>query len=51
MPDVSWQELRDDTDEVLRRIEAGESFTITRDVVAVAEPVPLTGEQHRWERQ
>lgn len=40
MPTISQRELRNDSGEVMRRVVAGESFTVTRRGVAVADLVP-----------
>lgn len=40
MSTISQRELRNDSGEVLRRVEAGESFTVTRRGVPVAVLVP-----------
>lgn len=39
--DITQQELHGDSDEILRRVEAGETFTITRNGQPVAELTPL----------
>ena len=46
MADVSSRELRDNTIDVLRRVEAGERLRITVNRRAVAELVPL--DRSRW---
>lgn len=43
MPDLSQRELRNDSGGVLRRVEAGETFTVTRRGVPVADLVPHRG--------
>ncbi len=40
MSTISQRELRNDSGEVMRRVEAGESFTVTRRGVPVAMLVP-----------
>ena len=40
MPTISQRELRNDSGEVMRRVESGESFTVTRRGVAVADLIP-----------
>lgn len=40
MPTISQRELRNDSGEVMRRVEAGESFTVTRRGLPVADLVP-----------
>ncbi len=44
MPTISQRELRNDSGEVMRRVLAGESFTVTRRGVPVADLVPHRGE-------
>ncbi|WP_249010357.1 type II toxin-antitoxin system Phd/YefM family antitoxin [Conexibacter sp. DBS9H8] len=40
---IPQRELRNNDAEILNRVEAGESFTVTRHGVAVADVVPHTG--------
>lgn len=40
METIGQRELRNDNAEIVRRVEAGESFTITRNGVPVADLVP-----------
>ena len=37
MPEIAQRELRNDNEEAIRRVEAGETFIITRNGVPVAE--------------
>jgi prevent-host-death family protein len=46
MPTISEEELRNVSDEILRRAEAGERFTITVGGRPVAELVPVI--RRRW---
>ena len=41
VPEIGQCELRNDTASVIRRVEAGETFIITRNGVPVAELRPL----------
>ena len=41
MAEIAQRELRNDNAEVIRRVEAGETFIITRNGVPVAELRPL----------
>jgi prevent-host-death family protein len=41
---ISQRELRNDNAEVMRGVEEGETYTVTRRGVPVARLVPLTGE-------
>lgn len=41
MPEIAQRELRNDNAEVIRRVEAGETFVVTRNGVPVAELRPL----------
>lgn len=41
---ISQRELRNDNAEVMRGVEGGETYTVTRRGVPVARLVPLTGE-------
>ena len=47
MPEIAQCELRDDNASVIRRVEAGETFIITRDGVPVAELRPLPAGRQR----
>ena len=38
---ISQRELRNDNADIMRRVEAGESFTVTRNGMPVARVVPL----------
>lgn len=38
---ISQRELRNDSGEIMRRVEAGESFVVTRNGVPVGELVPI----------
>ncbi|RTL68877.1 MAG: type II toxin-antitoxin system prevent-host-death family antitoxin [Pseudonocardiaceae bacterium] len=38
---ISQRDLRNDNAEIMRRVEAGETFTVTRNGKPVAEIVPL----------
>jgi prevent-host-death family protein len=38
---ITQRELRNDSGEILRRVEGGESFTVTKNGTPVAELVPL----------
>lgn len=44
MKTISQRELRNDNAEVMRGVEEGETYTVTRRGVPVARLVPLTGE-------
>lgn len=44
MKTISQRELRNDNAEVMRGVEVGETYTVTRRGVPVARIVPLTGE-------
>lgn len=44
---ISPRELRDDSADVLRRVEAGETFVITRNGVPVADLVPHRSAERR----
>lgn len=44
MKTISQRELRNDNAEVMRGVEDGETYTVTRRGVPVARLVPLTGE-------
>ena len=41
MPEIAQRQLRNDNADVIRRVEAGETFIITRNGVPVAELRPL----------
>jgi prevent-host-death family protein len=43
MTAITQRQLRNDSGEVLRRVEAGETFTVTRRGVPVADVVPHRG--------
>lgn len=45
---ISQREMRNDSGAVLREVEAGESFTVTRRGAAVARIVPLDQEQRGY---
>lgn len=47
METIGQRELRNDNAEIVRRVEAGESFTITRNGVPVADLVPHQPQQKR----
>jgi prevent-host-death family protein len=38
---ISQRELRNDSGEIMRRVEAGEAFVVTRNGVPVGELVPI----------
>ncbi|MDO5699564.1 MAG: type II toxin-antitoxin system prevent-host-death family antitoxin [Dermatophilus congolensis] len=42
MTTISQRELRNDNAEIMRRVEQGESFTVTRRGVPVASVTPIT---------
>jgi prevent-host-death family protein len=42
---ISQRDLRDDSGEILRRVEAGESFVVTRNGVPVGELTPVRKRQ------
>ncbi len=44
MKTISQRELRNDNAEVMRGVEEGETYLVTRRGVPVAQLVPLTGE-------
>ncbi len=46
--EVGARELRNNTAEVLRRVEAGDDIVITARGKPVAALVPLTSERRRW---
>jgi prevent-host-death family protein len=48
MPEIPSRELRNDTAGVLRRVEEGESLTITTNGRPVAQLVPLPRSGRRW---
>ncbi|MFT4298242.1 MAG: type II toxin-antitoxin system prevent-host-death family antitoxin [Aeromicrobium sp.] len=50
MEAISQRELRNDNAEVIRRVEGGESLTVTRRGVPVARLVPMTEDTLRCER-
>jgi antitoxin (DNA-binding transcriptional repressor) of toxin-antitoxin stability system len=39
--EITQRQLRNDSGDVMRRLDAGESFTVTRNGVAVGELTPL----------
>jgi prevent-host-death family protein len=45
---ISQRELRNDSGEIMRRVEAGEAFVVTRNGVPVGKLVPLR--PHRFVR-
>ena len=50
MKTISQRELRNDSAEVLRAVEQGETFTVTRRGVPVAQLGPLAGTDLRCDR-
>lgn len=48
MSEIASRELRNDTAGVLRRVEAGESLTVTSNGRPVAQLVPLPRAGRRW---
>ena len=44
--DISQRELRNDSGEIMRRLDAGETFVVTRNGVPVGELLPLR--RHRF---
>lgn len=44
---ISQRELRNDNAEIIRAVEAGESFTVTKHGVPVARVVPIPGSDLR----
>lgn len=46
MREISQRELRNESGEIMRRLDAGESFLVTRNGVGVGELVPLR--RHRF---
>lgn len=48
MTEIASRELRNDTAGVLRRVEEGESLTITANGRPVAQLVPLPRGERRW---
>lgn len=51
MPEIAQRELRNDNAEVIRRVEAGETFIVTRNGVPVAELRPLPAGRQRFVRR
>ena len=47
MAEIAQRELRNDNAEIIRRVEAGETFTITRNGIPVAELRPLPAGRKR----
>ncbi len=47
MAEIAQRELRNDNAEIIRRVEAGESFVVTRNGVPVAELRPLPAGRQR----
>lgn len=47
VPEIAQRELRNDNAEVMRRVEAGETFVVTRNGVPVAELRPLPAGRQR----
>jgi antitoxin (DNA-binding transcriptional repressor) of toxin-antitoxin stability system len=45
---ISVSDLRDDTEAVLRRVEAGETLIVQRDGQAVAQIGPLQDQRPTW---
>jgi antitoxin (DNA-binding transcriptional repressor) of toxin-antitoxin stability system len=45
---ISVSDLRDDTEAVLRRVEAGETLIVQRDGQAVAQIGPLPDQRPTW---
>ena len=43
MDTITWEDLRDDAEAIISRVEEGESFTIAHDDVPVAELRPHGG--------
>lgn len=48
MTEIPSRELRNDTAGVLRRVESGESFTVTSNGRPVAQLVPVPRPERRW---
>ena len=48
MTEIAQRDLRNDNAEIIRRVEASETFTITRNGVAVAELRPLPAGRRRF---
>ena len=48
MTEIASRELRNDTAGVLRRVEAGESLTVTSNGRAVARLVPIPRRERSW---
>ena len=48
MTEIAQRELRNDNAEIMRRVEAGETFTVTRNGVPVAELRPLPPGRQRF---
>lgn len=46
MTSISQRELRNDSGEIMRRVDAGESFVVTRNGSPIAELTPLR--RHRF---
>ena len=47
MAEIAQRELRNDNAEIIRRVEAGETFTVTRNGIPVAELRPLPAGRQR----
>lgn len=47
MPEIAQRQLRNDNAEIMRRVEAGETFVVTRNGVPVAELRPLPAGRRR----
>ncbi|NMO89167.1 type II toxin-antitoxin system Phd/YefM family antitoxin [Actinomycetospora sp. TBRC 11914] len=48
MTEIASRELRNDTAGVLRRVEAGETLTVTSNGRPVAQLVPVPRAERRW---
>jgi prevent-host-death family protein len=51
MPEIAQRELRNDNAEIIRRVEAGETFVVTRNGIPVAELRPLPAGRSRVVRR